>query len=121
MITVIDSPCGYGKTTYAIDMINSNQTGNYIYITPFLSEVNRVVKETMIGKARRFRQPSYNGQNSSKMGSFTNMLANNEDIASTHALFARCSKELASLVEVGKYSLILDEVMDVLTVVEDIQ
>ena len=49
MITVIDSPCGYGKTTYAIDMINSNQTGNYIYITPFLSEVNRVVKETMIG------------------------------------------------------------------------
>lgn len=121
MITVIDSPCGYGKTTYAINMINSNQTGNYIYITPFLSEVNRVVKETMIGKARRFRQPSYNGQNSSKMESFTNMLANNEDIASTHALFARCSKELASLVEVGKYILILDEVMDVLTVVDDIK
>ena len=23
MITVIDSPCGYGKTTYAIDMINN--------------------------------------------------------------------------------------------------
>lgn len=121
MVTVIDSPCGYGKTSFAINMINDNPTGNYIYITPFLTEVKRVIKETQLGKARRFRQPSYNGQDSSKMESFTNMLANNEDIASTHALFARCSKELASLVEVGKYSLILDEVMDVLTVVDDIK
>ena len=67
MITVIDSPCGYGKTSYAINMINDNPTKNYIYITPFLTEVKRVIKETQLGKARRFRQPSYNGQDSSKM------------------------------------------------------
>lgn len=26
MITVIDSPCGYGKTSFAINMINDNPT-----------------------------------------------------------------------------------------------
>ena len=45
MITVIDSPCGYGKTSYAINMINDNPTKNYIYITPFLTEVKRVIRK----------------------------------------------------------------------------
>ena len=35
MITVIDSPCGHGKTTYAINLINESPTKNFVYITPF--------------------------------------------------------------------------------------
>ena len=46
MITVIDSPCGYGKTTYAINLINNNPTRSFVYITPFLDEVNRVIDNT---------------------------------------------------------------------------
>ena len=39
MITVMDAPCGAGKSTWAIKYINSNPQVNFIVITPFLKEV----------------------------------------------------------------------------------
>lgn len=42
-INVVDAGCGVGKTTALINLIN-NDTSNqkYIFITPFLSEVERI-------------------------------------------------------------------------------
>ena len=45
MITVIDSICGSGKTSWAIQEINNNTDKKYIYITPYLDETERVRKE----------------------------------------------------------------------------
>ena len=51
MITVMDAPCGAGKSTWAIKYINSNPQVNFIVITPFLKEVERYAIVT--GNQRR--------------------------------------------------------------------
>ena len=42
-ITVIDSPCGYGKTSFAIQMMKNREDDKFVYITPFLPEIERVI------------------------------------------------------------------------------
>ena len=116
MITILDSPCGRGKTSYMINMINENPTASYIYITPFLNEVNRIIKETKYNNvATRFVQPTNLG--SGKMNSLVNLLDNSKDIVTTHALFTNCSKDIVGKIQSGHYTLILDEVMDVVQII----
>lgn len=58
-ITVIDAIMGSGKTSWSIDFINQNQNTNFLYITPFLSEVDRILNNT---SKDRFRQPINRGR-----------------------------------------------------------
>ena len=43
-VNVVDAICGAGKSTSLINMINETNDNNvkYLYITPFLSEVERI-------------------------------------------------------------------------------
>ena len=43
-IKVVDAGCGVGKTTAMINFINSSKNDNekFLYITPFLTEVERI-------------------------------------------------------------------------------
>ena len=43
-IKIIDSIMGSGKTSWAIQEMNKNNDKSYIYITPFLSAVERIRK-----------------------------------------------------------------------------
>ena len=43
-ITVVDSICGAGKTSWAIQFMDNNFKDRYIYITPFLEEIRRIKK-----------------------------------------------------------------------------
>ena len=116
MITVIDSPCGYGKTSYAINMINDNPTKNFVYITPFLDEVGRVIDSTRYADGTsRLKQPT---KEKTKMESLNRLLDNADDIASTHALFKGCTSEIIN--KCRQYTLILDEVMSVVEQVSDL-
>lgn len=118
MITVIDSPCGYGKTTYAINLINNNPTRSFVYITPFLDEVNRVIDNTRFADGTsRFKQPT---KAKTKMESLNRLLDNMDDIASTHALFKGCTSEVVDKIRCCQYTLILDEVMSVVEQVNDL-
>ena len=45
-INIIDSPTGSGKTTAIIEYIKNNPQLKFIFITPYLAEVDRLVKET---------------------------------------------------------------------------
>lgn len=110
MVTIIDSPCGRGKTTYAIKYINERPTDNFVYITPFLKEVERVIEQTN----KRFVQPANVGNG--KYESLVNLFNNNKDIVSTHSLFSKCSQSVAENIKMGHYTLILDEVMSVVEV-----
>ena len=115
MVTIIDSPCGRGKTTYAINYINERPSDNFVYITPFLKEVERVIEQTKFnGVAKRFVQPANLGNG--KMDSLINLFHNNRDIVSTHSLFSKCSQRVADNIRIGHYTLILDEVMSVVEV-----
>ena len=115
MVTIIDSPCGRGKTTYAINYINERPSDNFVYITPFLKEVERVIEQTKFnGADKRFVQPANLGNG--KMDSLINLFHNNRDIVSTHSLFSKCSQNVADNIRIGHYTLILDEVMSVVEV-----
>jgi hypothetical protein len=104
---------GSGKTQSAINLMNSDTENNYIFITPFLSEVERVKKNC---NDRKFYEPNFRtveGKFNSKFDSLHTLLLNNKNIATTHALFKRSNDETRELIHSGNYILILDEVMDV--------
>ena len=82
-ITVVDSICGAGKTSWAIQFMDNNFKDRYIYITPFLEEIRRIKRDTNIA----FKEPSEKLGKGSKKNHFLNMLMNGDDICSTHALF----------------------------------
>jgi hypothetical protein len=111
-IKVIDSIMGSGKTSAAINLMNSEPDTNFIYITPYLDEVKRIKQSTN----RNFYSPEYYQNNklyNTKFDSLHALLSEEKNIVSTHALFKRANRETRELIYNGNYTLILDEVMDV--------
>ena len=111
-IKVVDSIMGSGKTSAAINLMNSQYDTNFIYITPYLDEVKRIKSAVK----RKFYSPDYysNEQvHKTKFDSLHSLLSEEKDIVSTHALFKRANRTTRDLIYNGNYTLILDEVMDV--------
>lgn len=108
-VKIIDSRMGKGKTSYAIQKMNSDAEHNYIYITPFLSEVKRIKEQCT---SRKFYEPVNHGHG--KLDSLHELLLNRKNIASTHALFRMSTDITKQLIQANDYILILDEVMDVI-------
>ena len=103
---------GSGKTSAIINKMFSvtNHNEKFIFITPFLSEIERIIKHN--DEMCQFKQPFNNG--SGKLEDLHKLLANGENIATTHALFLKATDETIQLIHEGGYILILDEVLDVL-------
>lgn len=107
-ITIIDSMMGTGKTSFAINKMKEDNSNNYVYITPYLSEIQRI-KISITNK--RFSEPVNLGNG--KLDSLHDLLLKNKNIASTHALFKTATEDTKELIKANSYILILDEVMDV--------
>jgi hypothetical protein len=114
-VNIIDAPCGYGKTSWAIQAMNeASSTHKFIYVTPFLEEIERIKSEV---KNRKFEAPTTkNGE--TKLEDLHRLLYMGADICTTHALFKRANKETRELIQSQNYTLILDEVMDVIEQIE---
>lgn len=111
-VRVIDAVMGAGKTTKMIDMIEQSEVAQkFIYITPFLDEIERVQKAVT---SRKFEAPSNNVEGGRKLTSLKRLIEDGKDIAATHSLFEMADDELIDLLEASDYTLILDEVMDVI-------
>src|SRR5699024_2801573 len=109
-IHVVDSIMGAGKTSWAIQhMQDANKDEKFIYITPFLSEVERV-RESVTN--RTFKAPNNKGKG--KLDNLKDLIMHENDIVSTHALFQNADESLIELIRVSNYTLILDEVMNVI-------
>ncbi len=106
---------GSGKTSWSIQHINRNSFENFLYITPFLDEVNRIIKST----TRDFKQPINRGNG--KLDSINELLACQSDIASTHELFKHLDEESRENIKNGRYTLILDEVLNVIEPYDNIR
>ncbi len=104
---------GAGKTESAITLINTDTASRYIFITPYLDEVNRIQKSCA---ARHFISPRNFGQG--KLHHLHQLLQNGANIASTHALFKTYSAETLQLLRQRHYKLILDEVCSVTEQIE---
>lgn len=110
-VTVIDSIMGTGKTSWAIQYMNDAPLyKRFIYITPFLDEVERVISSVI---NRKFVQPE-SKKGRKKKDDLKDLILKGSDIVSTHALFQKVDDELIQLLKAQGYILILDEVMNVI-------
>lgn len=114
IVKVCDAIMGSGKTSAAINLMNSEPNRKFIYITPFLDEVKRIRESCPI---LNFKEPVMtNGRTKSE--DFLTLLESRCNIASTHALFKKSGADVAKLIKKGGYTLILDEVCDVVETLE---
>ena len=112
-VTVIDAACGKGKTSFAIQKMNENPQNSYVYVTPLLSEIDRIKSSTKVN----FYDPVF--LDGRKINGFNNLLCNGFNIATTHSTFANSTNETLELIKQGNYTLILDEVLDVVSELND--
>ena len=109
-VTVVDCICGSGKTSWAIDYMNTNTDKKFIYITPYLDEVERILKGC---DCRAFFEPKTERGEGSKLKDFNKLLSQGKNIVSTHSLFAMIDNNTLEYLKEYNYTLILDEVFNV--------
>ena len=109
-VKIVDAVMGAGKTSAAINFINNSDSDiHFLYITPYLTEVERIVEQC---SEKHFREPkNINGR---KLEGIKSLIKHNVNIVSTHALFHNFDRELIDLCRVHNYTLIMDEVADVI-------
>ena len=109
-VTVVDCIPGAGKTSWAIDYMNTNTNKKFIYITPYLDEVQRVLDGCV---DRAFFEPKTDRGEGSKLKDFNKLLSQGKNIVSTHSLFAMIDDSTLKYLKKYNYTLILDEVFNV--------
>jgi hypothetical protein len=93
------------NSSWAMKYINNNPDRRFIYVTPYLDEVERCCKICKAEQPERVK--------GSKINSFKQMISKNINIATTHELFKLVDNETIELLNNTNYSLILDEVLEV--------
>ena len=114
-IKLVDGIMGCGKTSYAIQMMNERKTTKFMFITPFIDEVERIMKAC---SSRDFVTPEITLDEETgtwnKFNGLMELLEAGKNIVSTHALFQRLTDEALDVIRAQGYVLIMDEVMRVL-------
>lgn len=116
-VKVIDAPCGTGKTSWAIQEMSQHTETDYIYCTPLLDEIKRIRSAC---NAARFREPIPD-ECTTKLDDFTELLEERYCVAVTHSTFLNADARTIDAMSSGKYTLILDEVLDVVRPFNDTQ
>lgn len=107
-INIVDALPGVGKTSAAINYINNAPDDiRFLYITPFLNEVQRIIQAC---PEKKFKQPESYG---SKLNGIKHLFDKGHNIVSTHALFSSFDQEIVDIARSYGYVLIMDEVADV--------
>lgn len=117
MIRVCDAIMGSGKTESAITYINENPDKKFIYITPYLDEANRIKRGC---PDAHFVEPSsrLKETNFKKLNHIAKLIKDGKNITSTHAAFRRYTQDMLRDIRLQKYTLIIDEAVDVLDEIE---
>lgn len=114
MVYVVDAIMGSGKTTAAINYINSHIGEKIIYVTPYSNETARIQQSC---RKREFAIPSeiasaqHNGK-PTKYSDLVRLVADGRNIATTHSLYRRCDPSLLAKIKEQGYTLIIDENID---------
>ncbi|MBT2736198.1 DEAD/DEAH box helicase family protein [Bacillus sp. ISL-7] len=111
-VQIIDATCGKGKTSWAIQLMNeSDESEKFMFITPFLSEVRRI-KNSVTN--RKFSEPEVDKDNVTKLDSLKRLVRQGKNIVSTHELFSNIDEATLTFIKYHNYTLILDEVANVI-------
>lgn len=110
MITVIDAMCGAGKSTKMFELMREGhkQGKKYLYITPFLSEIDERVPQEL--PDLDFKRPTNLGEG--KLDNLSTLISRGNNVASTHVLFSRLSKEIVEQLLEQQYVLVIDEAIN---------
>lgn len=109
-VKVCDALCGAGKTRSCINMMNNSPDKRYLFVTPYLDEVERIKKEC---SSRSFVSPQRVGETHySKTEDIVSLLKAGKNIATTHQLFSRLDDDTKAIIRDMGYTMILDEVID---------
>lgn len=119
-IKVIDSIMGSGKTSAAINYMNEEHSKRFLYITPYLDEVARVVEACNTNRCEEdlFYEPDISA--GTKKRSLKSLIARGKNIATTHSMFTQFDDEIMELISSWNYELILDEVANVVQPYKDV-
>lgn len=105
----VDSVMGSGKTSAAINMINSaGDDEKFFFITPYLKQVDRIIHKCA---DKQFVQPQLLDNTSTKRDNLKQLIKERKNIASTHAMFNQLTEEIVRLFKDNDYTLIIDEVI----------
>ncbi|WP_160719826.1 DEAD/DEAH box helicase family protein [Bacillus sp. USDA818B3_A] len=111
-VRIIDATCGKGKTSWAIQYMNeAHESERFMFITPFLSEVKRI-KNAVTN--RKFSEPEVDKDNVTKLDSLKRLVRQGKNIVSTHELFSNIDEATLTFIKSHNYTLILDEVANVI-------
>lgn len=109
-IRVCDALCGAGKTSACIRMMNERTDARFIFVTQFLSEVERIKNKCA---ARKFLSPEGDLEaGRTKLKDIRQLLREGHNIATTHSLFTSYTEDIKQLVSDKGYILVLDETVN---------
>ena len=111
-VTVVDSIMGKGKTTWAADFMAEHNDRRFIYCAPLLSLLDEMNGRLSGKGCRELYTPSNRGRG--KRDHFNTLLMEGRNIGVTHCTFSHANDETVSCLKEGHYTLILDEVLDIL-------
>lgn len=100
---------GTGKTTWAINYMNSHPEQSFIVIAPLLDECSRYQKEVT---SVNLVAPKHNGKG--KFKNFKELICEGKSIITTHALMKQMDPETVELLRMKNYTLIIDEALEVI-------
>lgn len=109
-LTIIDSVMGRGKSTWAINHINSTLDENFIIVVPTLDEVERYHSAL----TRPSFTPNYDDgiKQAGLQDRFRDLVEQNRTIVTTHRMLTCWSQDTLEILRNRHYTLILDEVTD---------
>ena len=108
-VNIVDAIMGAGKTFSLINYINQSDE-RFLVITPYLDEIARYKEEC---SSKRFRSPKFE-HSKTKLDSLRGLIENGENIISTHVLFQKFDNELIDMCRAHNYTLVMDEVANVI-------
>ena len=112
-IKVCDAIMGSGKTSAAIHYMVEHPDRKYMYVAPRLSEDDRIVRSC---PNLRFRTPDDEDRDDvTKLSDLKALMHRGRNVAITHALFALCDENVCDLMKEQGYTLIIDEVVNILS------
>lgn len=108
-VNIVDAIMGAGKTQSIMNYINQSDD-KFLVITPFLDEITRY---RTYCKGKNFKAPKFEYKHT-KLDNLKYLIGKGENIISTHALFQKFDNELIDMCRAQNYTLIMDEVANVI-------
>lgn len=108
MITFIDRPCGFGKTTKMLNGLKDDEL--YLIVVPTLDEVDRCLEQ----KPKNVRLITPSQEHGSKSKELEQLIKAKESVVCTHSLY-HLNSDFYKEGHLDDYNIIIDEVLDVVS------